>query len=114
MIESYDYTGSDFSAVLQSDGWKIGLLRYSARFASLTGYERHLLTDEVFVLLSGEATLYTDGNRAEVCKMEQNKVYNIPRGVWHHIVVTEDATVLVVENANTSKENTEKKEVAKC
>ena len=41
--------------------------------------------------------------------MKQGDVYTVPAAVWHHIVVSEDASVLVVENRNTSKENTEKK-----
>ena len=41
--------------------------------------------------------------------MEPMVVYNIPKGEWHHITVSRDATVLVVENANTSKENSESK-----
>ena len=41
--------------------------------------------------------------------MEKCKVYNVKKGLWHHIVVSEDATVLVVENSNTTKENTERK-----
>ena len=56
--------------------------------------------------MDGTATLYTE---EEQCEMEKNVLYNIPAGVWHHIVVSEDATVLVVENSNTTKENTEKK-----
>ncbi len=110
MIEIYDYTGDDFKAVMQYEGWKIGLLRHSERFSRLGGFERHMLTDEVFVLLSGSATLYTKEEALETYPMEKNKVYNIPKTVWHHIVVSEDATVLVVENANTTKDNTEKKE----
>ena len=31
------------------------------------------------------------------------------KGTWHHIVVSEDVAVLVVENSDISKDNTEKK-----
>ncbi len=108
MIEIYDYTDEDFRAVMQFEGWKIGLLRYSDRFSKCGVLERHLLTDEVFVLLSGSATLYEKSDTIRSYPMETNKVYNVPKGVWHHIVVSPDATVLVVENANTAKDNTEK------
>ena len=36
-------------------------------------------------------------------------VYNIPKGEWHHITVSDDITVMVVENSDTSPENTEKR-----
>lgn len=105
-MEMITYQGEGFQVLKEFEGWKIGYLRYNDRFSKFDQFERHLETDEVFVLLEGNATLYTD---EEECAMVPNALYNIPKGVWHHIVVSEDATVLVVENSNTTKENTEKK-----
>lgn len=105
-VEIYSHSFDGFRVMLESGEWKIGLLGYNERFSAFTEMEKHLLTDEVFVLLEGEATLYTD---TEQCVMERLKVYNIPKGVWHHIVVSRETKVLVVENRNTSKDNTEKK-----
>lgn len=93
------------------EGWKIGFLRYSRRFSALTGMERHLLTDEAFVLLEGSATLYVE---QETIVMEKCTVYNVKKGKWHHITVSEDATVLVVENSSTGRENTEKRSAQGC
>ena len=56
-MEKYSYNGEDFKAVLTTKGWKIGLLKYSKRFSKLCVWERHLKTDEVFVLLNGSAKL---------------------------------------------------------
>ena len=106
MIEKTTHIDEGFKIMASFGEWKVGMLRYNERFSRFAEMERHLLTDEVFVLLSGRAVLYTDKEEIE---MEQGAVYNVPFGVWHHIVVSEDANVLVVENANTSKENTEKK-----
>lgn len=100
MIEKHIFTGEDFKVAMEFENWKIGLLRYSKRFSSFDRLERHLLTDEAFILLDGEAILYTDTEKKCV-------VYNIPRAVWHHIVVSKDATVMVVENSSTCEENTE-------
>ena len=69
-------------------------------------------TEEMFVLLAGDATLYGqafDSASMEVVMMKPLTIYCVPRGVWHHITVSQDASVLVVENRNTSKENTEKR-----
>ena len=62
------------------------------------------------MLLDGSADLYICDEQDEIhtYEMEKNKVYNVHKNVWHHIVVGEDTTVLVVENRNTSKDNTEK------
>ena len=106
MIEISAHKSEGFKVMTSFEGWKIGMLRYDQRFSRLGEMERHLLTDEVFVLVDGSATLYTD---KEAVEMESGVVYTVPVGVWHHIVVSEDAAVLVVENSNTSVENTEKK-----
>ncbi len=113
MIEIFEFKGEDFKAVLESGEWKIGLLRSSERFSSFKVMERHLLTDEVFVLLNGRATLYVkdENDKTLKLKMKKQSVYNIPKGVWHHIKVSRNATVLVVENRNTSKENTERRNI---
>ena len=108
-MQQYSFNGEDFKAVVTTPNWKIGLLRYSDRFNKLCCFERHLLTDEAFILLCGNATLYVKTEN-DVIKttMSPNVVYNVEKGEWHHIVVDENTTVLVVENADTSKENTEK------
>lgn len=99
------FQGEDFKVVVQSKSWKIGFLRYSQRFAEFSTLERHLQTEESFVLLEGSATLYEN---QDPYPMEKCKVYTIEKNVWHHIVVSRDATVLVVENTETSLQNTER------
>ncbi len=104
MIEKHTFNGEDFKVAMEFEEWKIGLLRYSKRFSVFDRLERHLLTDEAFILLDGEAVLYTD---TEEERMQKCVVYNIPKAVWHHIVVSKDATVMVVENKSTCDANTE-------
>lgn len=106
MIKVGVHKDAGFKVMIESGEWKVGILRYNERFSRLGEMERHMLTDEVFILVSGSATLYTDG---ETLKMDVGTVYTVPAAVWHHIVVSEDASVTVVENRNTSIENTEKK-----
>ncbi len=112
MIEEFRYNGEDFKVVKKYDGWRIGILRNSERFsASNHIWERHLLTDEVFVLLSGAAVLYAKDEESNTEKVEMKPctIYNIPKNVWHHIIVADEkTTVLVVENSDTSQNNTEK------
>ncbi|MGN0492775.1 MAG: hypothetical protein ACI4F7_03930 [Acutalibacteraceae bacterium] len=109
-MNTYDFDGNDFKCVFETEAWKIGLLRFSDRFSKPCMFERHLKTPEIFVLLNGSAVLYERKSDGTVisAEMEFGKVYKIETGKWHHITVSEDATVLVVENSDTSKENTEK------
>jgi mannose-6-phosphate isomerase-like protein (cupin superfamily) len=110
MVEIYEHIGEGYKPLVDYEGWRVAILRYNEWFTGLKGLERHLETDEVFVLLEGEATLITE-EESGICewKMEKNKIYNVLKGVWHHIVVTPDASVLIVENRNTNAENTERR-----
>ncbi len=107
----FEFTGTDFQRLTSFDGWAIGFVRYGERFSKLGELERHMETDEAFVLLEGSGTLYEqdeDGNLNEF-PMEKCRVYMVTKGVWHHVTVSHDATIMVVENSNTSKANSEKK-----
>ena len=108
-VDVIEYTGESYVPLVDFERWRVAFLRYDERFSKFTELERHLETDEVFVLLAGNATLYTrdDNGTNEEFEMEQCKIYNVKKGAWHHIVVSRDATVLIVENADTNAGNTE-------
>jgi len=107
-LDIYDYNGPDFQVVHSFGSWRVAYLRRSPRFTpeGMTQMERHMETDEIFVLLQGQATLLL-GEDIVPQEMEQGKVYNIRKAVWHNILVSEDAKVLVVENTDTTAENSE-------
>lgn len=72
--------------------------------------ERHLLTHEVFVLTEGNAYLIIcEGDeipgQVYVVSMEKGKPYNIPPKVWHHVVMSEEARIILFEKSDTSAEN---------
>ena len=66
-----------------------------------------------FVLLEGECTLYVaDGvgdalGQISTVVMEKRKMYNIKKGVWHNLAGNEQMVLLIVENADTSKGNSD-------
>lgn len=107
-LEILDYNGEGYSPVTHFDAWRVAILNYAERFDENSPIllERHMLTDEVFVLLEGTATLYI-GKEMIAYPMEKNKIYNVKQAVWHRITVSKDAKVLIVENQNTTKENSE-------
>ena len=109
-IEVLEYNGDGYSKVMSYDAWRVAIINYAERFEekNLSRLERHLLTDEVFVLLEGDATLVSDSAQY---RMEKGTMYNVNAGVWHAISVSRDAKVLIVENDNTCIENTEYKQI---
>ena len=107
-LDILEHTGENYSRLVSGAKWTVASLNYAARFdeRNIVELERHNLTDETFVLLAGEATLLV-GENAERVKMEPLKFYNVRAGVWHNIFVSPDARVLVAENSDTSRDNTE-------
>ncbi|NJK85199.1 MAG: hypothetical protein HC906_03785 [Bacteroidales bacterium] len=72
--------------------------------------EKHNLTNEIFILTEGEADLLVFENGAipgkeYIVQMKKSVAYNIPQGVWHHIVMSSDAHVVLIEKSDTSREN---------
>ena len=107
-LDILEHCGTEYCRLVNNAKWIVASLNWAPRFdkKNIIELERHHLTDEVFILLSGSATLLL-GEGAERVEMKPLKHYNVRAGIWHHIVVSEDARVLVVENANTSKDNTD-------
>ena len=107
-LDILEHSGTEYLRLVNNAKWTLASLNWAPRFdeSNLCELERHNLTDETFVLLQGKATLVV-GEKAERIEMQPLKYYNVRAGIWHHILVSEDARVLVAENANTSKDNTE-------
>lgn len=107
-LDIFEHTGAEYRRLVNNAKWTLASLNWAPRFdeTAVSELERHNLMDETFVLLCGEATLLV-GEKAEPVKMEPLKFYNVRAGIWHHIVVSKDARVLVAENADTSKDNTD-------
>ena len=91
--------------------WKVAVITYAERFdrKNLCRLERHMKTDEVFVLMAGEATLFI-GSEGTPVKMKPYESYNVKCGSWHSISVSSDAKVLICENIDTGADNTEYRE----
>ena len=105
-LDIIDYTGPGYEPAMVFESWRVAFLNYESRFDEVTMIERHMVTDEVFMLLEGEATLFIGLENTPVV-MEKHKIYNVKKGVWHNIKVSKDAKVFIVENDNTTYDNSE-------
>ncbi len=114
-LEVLSYEGPAFHCVMSFEGWRVGILNFDpAKYAPETAnnLERHRLTDELFGLMQGQCTLYTAGSGDEpgellAVRMAPDQLYNIRRDVWHTLVGSADMKLMIVENADTSKGNTQ-------
>ena len=107
-VDIYDYKNDNYMTVMRYGAWRIAYLNNGDKFfeKNFQRIERHLQTDEAFILLEGEATLII-GEELNRIKMEPHKVYNVPKGVWHHIFTGEGTRVVIVENEDTGADNSE-------
>ena len=105
------FEGCHYKRGIEYGEWCVAFLNHGERFADPKYVERHNNTDEVFVLLAGEATLLIGEARQRV-KMEQGKFYNVRKGTWHQIITTPGARCLIVENADTGLANSDRMEFA--
>lgn len=113
MIEAHSIEKSGFCPQVIFEGWKTAFITYSEDYGDLMRVKRHLKTDEVVILIQGEATLYTlEGDTVLEMPLAIGKTYNVKAGTWHHIRLGVDAMGYIVENSNTTKENTEVREIA--
>jgi ureidoglycolate hydrolase len=109
-----DYQGKGYKPLIDYEKWRVAILRYQddLRPDRIDAMERHTETDEVFVLLQGKGVLLIGGNETKVnCIspqiMEPGKIYNVKRNAWHAVLLSRDASVLIVENSDTDRNNSE-------
>jgi ureidoglycolate hydrolase len=114
LIEIKCYDGKGYQPLIDFGSWRVAILRWEeASLPENIGFmERHTQTDEVFVLLDGKATLILGGKGVNIegifpQAMELGKVYNIKQYVWHTVILSRDASILIVENQDTGFENSE-------
>lgn len=111
-IDITSYEGEGYKPVIDYMSWRVAILRYCEELEvqNLKTMQKHNESDEVFVLLDGNCTLFTGGsgdsiNNMDGIAMEPMKLYNVKRGVWHTHTLDKEGTVLIVENRDTSDLN---------
>jgi|SRR6185437_14089099 hypothetical protein len=109
MIETYEHKGEGYEPFLIRDGWQVAQLNYMEEqgLEGIVKIDKHLQTDEAFILLAGTALLIAatvnEANAVDfTCvKMQQGITYNIPVNTWHNIAMDRDASVIIVERKDT-------------
>ena len=118
MIEIKEYIEEGYSPVIDYDKWRVAILNEIDELyvGNLTKMQKHMESDEVFVLLRGKCTLFVGDGDEEIGNiskyyLEQYKCYNVKKGTWHTHTLTEEGKVLIVENRNTCDDNSPEKEL---
>ncbi|MFA5526795.1 MAG: hypothetical protein WC992_08215 [Acholeplasmataceae bacterium] len=110
-IHSFDTMG--YQKLFAFNSWRVAMLNYidELEIDNINFVEAHDESDEAFVLLQGSCILYfahVEQDRItgfSYQNLEPNKVYRIPKGIFHTHTLSHDAKVLVIEEENTSDIN---------
>ena len=113
-LEIKDCQWEGYRPCVDYGAWRVAVLRYIPELEvdRIDHLERHLETDEVFVLLAGRCILLVgEGDsgmeRIQAVEMLPEKIYNIKKGAYHSHTLSQDAVVLIVENRDTGAANSE-------
>ena len=112
LLGIHRHEGAGYLPLVDYGAWRVAVLNFAdeLRAENITRLQRHNETDEVFVLLAGHCLLLTGaGNdsveRIYATDLQTGHIYNVRRGVWHNHILSQDAKVLVVENRDTTYDN---------
>ncbi len=108
LIETYTTTKEGYHPFLIREGWQVAQLNFdeNQKIENITKLDVHFHTDEVFLLLKGEAVLITatikdNTPEFELELMQAGITYNIPKNTWHNIAMKEGSEVIIVEKSDT-------------
>lgn len=109
-VEFYEWNEAGYKPLVFHHDWMVALLNWepACRLENAHEIERHNQTDEVFVLLCGQAALYVNaGAGLRLVEMKPGALYNVRAGVWHNLLATRDAAWVIVETRDTNLYDTE-------
>ena len=112
LLSVHEYTGEGYLPLVDFGQWRVAFLRFEGGLLpqNIKEMQRHNETDEVFVLLRGRCILFLGEGDDVVTQvfaedMAPLKIYNVKKGAWHTHTLSRDAMVLVVENRDTTYDN---------
>lgn len=107
-IEIHHFDGIGYQKLFHFQSWRIAILNYidELKPENIFRFQAHELTDESFVLLEGACTLFIyENGQIMPIHMEPNRIYNIKKGVFHSHTLSKQCKLLIIEEENTSDEN---------
>jgi uncharacterized cupin superfamily protein len=119
LLDVQEHLGEGYKPLVDFEAWRVAILRFEdeLRASNIHNMHRHDETDEVLVLLQGRCILFLGSGGAQIeqlfsVELEPGKLYNLRTGSWHNHVLSEDAVVVVVENRDTTLENSPRIELS--
>jgi ureidoglycolate hydrolase len=114
LIDIQKYDGEGYMSLVSYGTWRVAVLKYLDELQpdKIKTMERHLSTDEVFVLVKGKAQMVLGGNHANIGDLSYyplaiGEINNIKQNTWHTIILSKDAHLIIIENDDTGIANSQ-------
>lgn len=110
VLQVFEYTGEGYSPLVFSHDWQTAILNWepAADATSLHEIERHVRSDEVFVLCRGKgAFVIMEEDGLRIVEAIPGTVYNVHMGTWHTVIGDRGSSWIIVENRDTHIHDTE-------
>jgi ureidoglycolate hydrolase len=114
LIDIQKYDGEGYMSLVTSGTWRVAVLNYldALQPDRIKTMERHLSTDEVFVLVKGRAKVVVGGNDTGIGELSYypmviGEVTNIKQNTWHTIILSKNAHLIITENEDTGIANSQ-------
>ena len=114
LIDIQKYDGEGYMSLVSSGTWRVAVLNYldDLQPENIKTMERHLSTDEVFVLVKGKAKVVLGGNDTSIGELSYyplviGEITNIKQNTWHTIILSKDAHLIITENDDTGLANSQ-------
>lgn len=112
LLEVRECVDAGYRPLIDFGAWRVAILNFAEELQpeNLTRMQRHNETDEVFVLLQGRCILFLGHGDETVTQvvaedMQPCRIYNVKKAAWHTHTLSKDAMVLIVENRDTTYDN---------
>lgn len=111
LLEVLSFEGIGYEPLIHCRGFRVAMLNYhpELEIQNISNFQQHSLTDEAFILLKGECTLFLAEDESiekiHGVKLEPYKIFNVKQGTYHTHTLSKDASVLIVEADDTCDDN---------
>jgi hypothetical protein len=113
LLDVHVHAEKGYRPLVDFGAWRVAILNFSEDLQpeNIDAMQRHNATDEVFVLLRGRCLLFVgEGDDVSITAIYAQPlvpctIYNVKKSVWHTHALSPDAMVLVVENQDTTFDN---------
>ncbi|NBJ94125.1 cupin domain-containing protein [Parablautia muri] len=111
-LQIFTHDEPGYQPLIDYGGWRVAVLNACTMYLPdhIAYFDRHLESDEVFILLNGSCGILLGGQgqkpESVSCTwLSPGRIYNVPVNTWHTLFMMPDSKLTVIENQNTGLSN---------